>query len=203
MTRIAAWLSGIAATLLTFACGPVPGTYAQTTQTTVTVEPGARGRWISGSPAQTRVLVGDDGQTYVGVWVEAPERVARPTRSPMAVALVIDTSGSMSGQKITNARMAASSFLETLRDGDIVSLFGFSDGVTELAPPTVIGSASPRLADSLRAGSLSGRRNQHVPRLGQRPKSPLAGTAQPFGPALDPDQRRTGQRRPVGPALAW
>ena len=142
MNRVFAWLSGIAAALLTFACGPVPGTYAQTTQTTVTVEPGANGHWISGSPAQTRVLVGDDGQTYVGVWVEAPERVARPTRAPMAVALLVDTSGSMSGAKINNARMAASSFLETLRNGDIVSVFGFSDGVTELAAPTVISAAS-------------------------------------------------------------
>ncbi len=99
----------------------------------------ATGGWIGGSPAQTRVFVGADGQTYVGVWVDAPDSVAVTERAPMAVSLVIDTSGSMSGDKIQNARMAASSLLESLADGDIVSVYAFSNAVMEIAPPTVLG----------------------------------------------------------------
>jgi Ca-activated chloride channel family protein len=43
----------------------------------------------------------------------------------MAVALVIDTSGSMEGEKIRHARAAASAFLDTLVEGDQVSLITF------------------------------------------------------------------------------
>jgi Ca-activated chloride channel family protein len=60
----------------------------------------------------------------------------------MAVSLVVDTSGSMAGDKIRNAQMAASSLLESLSDGDIVSIYGFSNTVTEIAPPTVMNAGS-------------------------------------------------------------
>lgn len=66
-------------------------------------------------------------------------RAIDPSRRPRVnVALVVDTSGSMSGDKIENARVAAASFIDGLTDGDIVSLYAFSDGVRELAPPTVV-----------------------------------------------------------------
>ncbi len=99
--------------------------------------------WIGGSPVQTEVLVSAAGDTYVGVWVDAPNDVTQVAhRAPMAVSLVIDTSGSMSGEKISNARMAASSLLETLADGDIVSIYGFASGVREIAAPTVLSRTS-------------------------------------------------------------
>jgi uncharacterized protein (DUF58 family) len=56
----------------------------------------------------------------------------------MAVSLVVDTSGSMSGEKIENARLAASSLIETLSDGDLVSIYAFANGVAEVAPPTTV-----------------------------------------------------------------
>lgn len=96
--------------------------------------------WLGGSAVRTRVVVGADGETYVGVWIDAPNEpvVDVVARAPMAVSLVVDTSGSMSGDKIENARMAASSLLETLADGDIVSIYAFANGVAEVAPPTVM-----------------------------------------------------------------
>ncbi len=96
---------------------------------------------IGGAPAQSRIVVDANGDTWVGVWVDAPAAQVR-ARAPMAVSLVIDTSGSMAGEKIQNARMAAGSLLETLADGDIVSIYGFSSNVTEIAPPTVVSSAT-------------------------------------------------------------
>jgi Ca-activated chloride channel family protein len=130
------------------------GATAVTAQHTVTVQGsvGSTTQWIDGSPLQTRILVGQDGETYVGVWISAPEqRVQVVERAPMAVSLVVDTSGSMAGDKIANARMAASSFLETLRDGDIVSIYAFHNGVTEIASPTVVSPMS--------RGGLMGRIN--------------------------------------------
>ena len=88
--------------------------------------------WIQGSPVRTQVQVGANGETYVGVWIDAPNQApgaVAQVRPPMALSLVVDTSGSMSGAKIQNARMAAASLLETLADGDIVSLYAFSNAL--------------------------------------------------------------------------
>jgi Ca-activated chloride channel family protein len=101
------------------------------------------GDWFGGAPANTRVLVGADGETYVGVWIDAPSHPgAIAVQVPIALSLVIDTSGSMEGEKIANARMAAASMLETLSDGDVVSVYAFSNGATEIAPPTVVDPTS-------------------------------------------------------------
>lgn len=93
---------------------------------------------VDGSPVQTQVVVGADGETYVGVWIQAPNAVPRADRAPMALSLVVDVSGSMAGDKIANARMAAQSLIETLREGDLVSVYAFSDDVYEIAAPTIV-----------------------------------------------------------------
>jgi Ca-activated chloride channel family protein len=104
----------------------------------------AQTTWVGGSPHHTQVLVGADGHTWVGVWVDVPTAAPQQpqVRAPMAVSLVVDTSGSMAGEKIQHARMAAASLIESLADGDVVSIYAFSSGVTEMAPPTVMSSAS-------------------------------------------------------------
>lgn len=129
-------------------CSATEGTIeAQTTRVVVQSSGGETGgttSWLGGSAVRTRVVVGADGETYVGVWIDAPNEpvVDVIARAPMAVSLVVDTSGSMSGDKIENARMAASSLLETLADGDIVSIYAFANGVAEVAPPTVLSPAT-------------------------------------------------------------
>lgn len=124
-------------------CGSESVVEAQTTRVTVQSSGGENagsGNWIAGSPVRTRVVVGADGETYVGVWIDAPDQVEGVTiaRQPMALSLVVDTSGSMSGEKIQNARIAASSLLESMQDGDIVSLYSFSNGVMQIAAPTTV-----------------------------------------------------------------
>ncbi|MCB9508479.1 MAG: VWA domain-containing protein [Sandaracinus sp.] len=123
-------------------CSVPEGTVeAQTTRVIVQSSGGDATGWLGGSAVRTRVMVGADGETYVGVWIDAPDQgaVEVVTRPPMAVSLVVDTSGSMSGPKIENARLAASSLIESLADGDIVSVYAFSNGVAEVAPPTTLG----------------------------------------------------------------
>ncbi len=106
----------------------------------------AQGQWMQAAPLHTRLHVGADGQTYLGVWIDTPAAPAGAVqRAPLDVALVVDTSGSMSGAKIHNARLAAASFIDGLAEGDIVSLYSFSSGVTELAPPTVVNADSRAL----------------------------------------------------------
>lgn len=133
-------------------------------------------RWIDGSPIQTRIRVGANGETFVGVWIDAPNQRLTRLRAPMAVSLVVDTSGSMAGDKIQNARMAAASLLESLSDGDIVSIYGFSNQVVEHAPPTVMGPTTraalmQRVAQLYAAGgtNLYGGVQAAISRMSQAP----------------------------------
>jgi Ca-activated chloride channel family protein len=98
--------------------------------------------WLGGAPVRSQLLVGSDGQTYVGLWIDAPAQLGVARRAPVALSLVIDNSGSMSGPKIEHARMAASSLIESLADGDIVSVYAFSNSVLEIAPPTIVDEGS-------------------------------------------------------------
>lgn len=115
------------------------GTLANANTVAVTA---SNGEWFQGAPVRSRVVVGADGETYVGLWIDAPVVQTGGPRLPLDVALVVDTSGSMSGAKINSARMAAASFIDNLAQGDIVSLYSFSDGVQELSPPVVVDDAT-------------------------------------------------------------
>jgi Ca-activated chloride channel family protein len=98
------------------------------------------GAWI-GASAEGEVLPTSTRDTFLGVWVDVPE--ARPeTRPPMEVVLVVDTSGSMAGAKIENARNAAATLVRSLKDGDIVGLDAFSDHARTIVSPTRLDATS-------------------------------------------------------------
>lgn len=70
------------------------------------------------------VLTGDtSSQVLVRVTGDAD---ASTQRTPVSMAVVLDTSGSMSGNKIVNAQSAARELVERLHDGDILTLVGFN-----------------------------------------------------------------------------
>lgn len=99
------------------------------------------GAWLEAAAGQQTLTVGSDGTVHIGIWVRAPQATQQQVvmrRVPMDVSLVVDVSGSMAGDKIQNARMAAASLIESLALGDIVSVYAFSDNVMEVAPPTTV-----------------------------------------------------------------
>ncbi len=124
-------------------------------------QPGAA--WLQGGPVQSQYVVGSDGNTYIGLWIDAPTvAVGTQVRAPMDVSLVIDTSGSMSGEKIVNARAAATSFIETLADGDVLSIYGFGSGAYQLAAPTRLSSMTrPALIAAVQTLQASGGTNMY------------------------------------------
>src|SRR5512139_3814412 len=94
-------------------------------QTVATDAPNPNGSWV-GTAAGSDAFVPGMQDTFVAVWVDVPKD-DKIGKAAAAVSLVIDTSGSMSGDKIVHARAAAQKLVSELRDGDIVSVTTFSD----------------------------------------------------------------------------
>ena len=86
-----------------------------------------RAAWRAGMPATLRFLVR----------VQAPARPSTlPPREPLSIALVLDRSGSMSGQPLDEARKCATMVVDRLEPSDRVAVFAFDDEVECFAAPT-------------------------------------------------------------------
>ncbi|MBX7079585.1 MAG: VWA domain-containing protein [Nannocystaceae bacterium] len=99
------------------------------------------GPWVGGAAASDFVLQGASEQ-LVGVWVDVP--ASAPPRVPLAVALAIDTSGSMDGAPIRDARAAARKVVDSMVDGDLVALVTFDNAAVTVVEPVVLGPQSRR-----------------------------------------------------------
>jgi Ca-activated chloride channel family protein len=84
------------------------------------------------------------GETFLFAQVAAADDKSGGTAtvSPMNLALVIDRSGSMKGDRIANAMNAAVSAIERLRDGDSVTVVSFDSAAQVVVPPTRVSSSS-------------------------------------------------------------
>ncbi len=76
------------------------------------------------------------GETYffASVTGSAPAGVSAP---PLNLAIVIDRSGSMKGDRISNALAAAVGMVDRMRDGDSVTVVSFDTEATLVVPPTL------------------------------------------------------------------
>ncbi len=87
---------------------------------------------------QPVLIAGKKQTTCVKVGVKGFEMKSEKERAPLNVALVIDRSGSMTGQKIERAKDAAIQAIQRLDSRDIVSVVVFDDKVDVLVPATKI-----------------------------------------------------------------
>lgn len=126
------------------------------------------GSWIGAAPVSDFILR-NQKETTLGVWVDVPSGQTA-LRSKSSVALVVDTSGSMAGEKIEQARAAAHRLVDSLPEGDILSIHSFSDDanvrfVTSVLNPharmdahsairTLGASGGTNLFEGLRTGEL-------------------------------------------------
>lgn len=103
----------------------------------------------------TPVLLAGTGQTaYLKVALTGFATPQTRQRTPVNVALVLDKSGSMSGEKIYHAREAALLAVERLNADDIVSIVAYDDQVEVLVPATRLSDrqAVRRAIEQLEAG---------------------------------------------------
>lgn len=96
------------------------------------------------------LAAGRESETYLFLDVQAAEgTAAAPT--PVDLAIVLDRSGSMQGERMTNALAAAQGMIRRLRDGDTVSVVGYNTQTQILLAPTRIDDRNRELAiDALR-----------------------------------------------------
>jgi Ca-activated chloride channel family protein len=88
------------------------------------------------SMAQSVLPSGKKQTTYLKVGLTGFRLASADKRTPVNVALVLDKSGSMSGDKIARAREAAISALERLNGDDVVSVVTYDSTVTVIVPAT-------------------------------------------------------------------
>jgi len=88
------------------------------------------------------MLQGSNGEANLVIDLNAATPAGATQRPPISVALVIDRSGSMAGGKMSNAIAAASSFIRSLRVGDVVAVYAYDDVVEQIAPPTPVNAAT-------------------------------------------------------------
>jgi Ca-activated chloride channel family protein len=94
---------------------------------------------VAATLSSDRVLTGD---TDVDVRVDlAAAADAQAPRRPLDLAVAIDHSGSMQGEKIIEARHAATQLIDQLHDGDHLAIVAFSSGVT-VFPRTAVDAAA-------------------------------------------------------------
>ena len=85
------------------------------------------------------LLAGHDNELDVLVRVQAPDAPADlPKRNPLHLALVIDRSGSMSGQPLDEAKRCAEFVLDGLQSTDRLSVVVYDDHVRTLVPTTLL-----------------------------------------------------------------
>jgi Ca-activated chloride channel family protein len=101
--------------------------------TTPVVDPGAIR--ATGQLATPLVLVGDERSVYAVLRIEATP-IAERQAGPVNLALCIDTSGSMEGAAIVEARRAAIQMVNALKDGDRLAVVTFNTNVQVVLPST-------------------------------------------------------------------
>jgi Ca-activated chloride channel family protein len=105
--------------------------------------------------AHTSVAKNTAGETYLYASIVGGESAA--SAPPVNLAIVIDRSGSMKGDRIANAILAATGIIDRMRDGDSVTVVSFDTQAQVVVPPTrATTSSRPSIQAAIRSLRLGG-----------------------------------------------
>ncbi|MBW2702016.1 MAG: VWA domain-containing protein [Deltaproteobacteria bacterium] len=102
------------------------------------------------------LLSGRQQTTYLMIKM-IPPVVEEDQRAPINVSIVLDRSGSMTGEKLHKAKLAAKMAIEQLRDDDLLSVVAYDDVVTVPYPAAKISNRASVQASiqSIRSGGTT------------------------------------------------
>lgn len=111
------------------------------------------------SLSHTRLLSGQDTTVFADVRVVADSEGRAHERAPISLAVVLDTSGSMSGEKIEEARRALLRLLADMRDDDEIAVVRYSDSSELIQPLARVGTVRSELSSRISQLQASGGTN--------------------------------------------
>jgi Ca-activated chloride channel family protein len=109
--------------------------------------------------SHTRVLAGQDATVFADVRVVADSDGRARERAPISLAVVLDTSGSMSGEKIEEARRSVLRLLAEMRDDDEITVIRYSDSSETIQPLARVGAVRLTLSGKIAQLDASGGTN--------------------------------------------
>jgi len=127
---------------------------------------GLRGSTVSGpglsglvALSQSEVLAGAERTVFAELTLVADETAVAQERRPTALALVLDVSGSMTGEKIEEARRAAQELVRHMRDEDHLSIVAYNNTAWVQVPYGTVGPRRGQINRRIRELSASGGTN--------------------------------------------
>jgi Ca-activated chloride channel family protein len=104
-------------------------------------------------------LVGQQTSVYADIRVVADAQATDEVRAPLAMAVVLDTSGSMSGDKIEDAKRSVLKLIDGMRDDDEIAFVRYSDRSELVQPLARVGSVRASLTARVREINADGGTN--------------------------------------------
>lgn len=104
------------------------------------------------SLSHTKVAAGDETEVFAEVRLAADKDAATGAheRAPIAMAVVIDTSGSMSGDKMADAKKSVLRLLADMRDSDRIAVVRYSDTAEIVQHLASVGEVRASLSEKIR-----------------------------------------------------
>lgn len=118
--------------------------------------PGAHGVL---SLSHTKILVGQSTPVYAELKLVADASGEKATVAPISLAVVLDTSGSMSGEKIEDAKRSILRLISDMRDEDEIAVVRYSDASELIQPLSRVGNVRSSLSARIREIDAGGGTN--------------------------------------------
>jgi Ca-activated chloride channel family protein len=121
------------------------------------------GPGVSGRVAlsHTRVLARGDQRVFAEIDLKADAAERRVERAPLAMAIVLDTSGSMGGEKIEEAKRSAIQMVREMRDDDEIAFVRYASDTELVQPLARVGAVREQLV--ARIGVLAAGGGTNIP----------------------------------------
>jgi len=100
--------------------------------------------------SQGVLLAGGERDVYAEVRLQADPSERATVRAPLALAIVLDTSGSMYGEKIEQAKQSVLELMRDMRDDDEIAVIRYSSDVSVVQPLARLGSVRSSLSERVR-----------------------------------------------------